>query len=483
MLKKDITPGIIKETKNIYNTINDITETKDKVNEVLNINLTDYNVKCIINWLYSDIEKSKEKLNEVLSEINDEIEEKKHYEVSEHEEELYYILEHKWLDKIFKIKIELVDQIFKDYSKHWNNLSWEDILRKYKLKPEVWSLIKNKLRLYKASDVISPYTAENLSEEELEEKIHEAIDENISRTKDKMIDTYDKKFKQEAKKAMKIAWNFEVQLDMLQKVIECYKPKKQDFTPETPKNNEEVTILFSDIHIWKKDTHLIKERIHKMTNDIMNRRESIVNIVWLWDYVETIVEWGMHPWQIEHMVWPFWFDLIMEVVALLENMLITLYKYWKKVKLLGISGNHDRLTSDNQWDMEKTWWIIIYELIKRGLQNLDIEINFFREEWNNIELDDFNLIINHWTKNNTGKNPKDILWEYWKQDKHNIIAFWDKHHLEMNDVADNATKVIVPALAWAWEYDKRLVLSSYPWYVIIEKNQDWLPNTLVRRMK
>jgi len=66
-------------------------------------------------------------------------------------------------------------------------------------------LIKNKLRLYKASDVISPYTAENLSEEELEVKIHDAIDENISSTKEKMIDTYDKVFKKEAKKAMKQA--------------------------------------------------------------------------------------------------------------------------------------------------------------------------------------------------------------------------------------------------------------------------------------
>ena len=81
-------------------------------------------------------------------------------------------------------------------------MSGEEILQKYKIKPEVFTLLKNKLRLYKASDVISPFTAETLPEEELDEKIHEAIDDNISRTKEKMIKTYEVTFKKEAKKAM-----------------------------------------------------------------------------------------------------------------------------------------------------------------------------------------------------------------------------------------------------------------------------------------
>lgn len=479
MLKKEITPEISQEVLKVYKEEQSIRKTKDRVNELLGISLTFHNTRTIINSLKDEIDD----VEEVLHEINDEIDEVLHYEVIEEEDGHYYILEHKTLEKAYKLSVHLIDNIFKDYSKHGNNLSWEEILRKYKLKPEVWSLIKSKLRLYKASDVISPFTAATSTEEELHQKIDEAIDENISRTKEKMITTHEKKFRQEAKKAMKIVWDFEYKLQMLRDVLEAYEPKKIDFTPKKPENNDEITVLFSDVHIGKKDTHLIRERIYKMTNDILNRRESNINLIGLWDYVETLVEWGMHSGQIEHMVWPFWFDLMMDVVNLLEQMLITLYKNWKRVTLYWIAWNHDRLTKDNQADMEKTWGIIIYELIKRWLANLEIDIEFFREEWNSLDLDDFNFIINHGTKRNTSINPKQILWEHWNQLKHNIIAFWDKHHLEAMDVADNATKVIVPALAWAGEYDQRLVLSSYSWYVIVEKNEDWLPNTIVRRLK
>lgn len=122
-------------------------------------------------------------------------------------------------------------------------------------------------------------------------------------------------------------------------------------------------------------------------------------------------------------------------------------------------------------------------MVKRWLQNLDIEINYFREQWNSIELNDFNFIINHWEKNNTSMNPKQILWEHWIKWKHNIICFGDKHHSQLIDVADDATKIIVPALAWAGDYDKRLCLSSYSGYVIVEPNDDWLPNTIFRRLK
>jgi len=351
MRKRELTPEIIQKVVDVYTEIKDIAETKDTVNNILNINLTDYNINQIVEWIDSDIEE----VEDILQELNDDIVEKQTYETIEEKDWHHYLLTHASLEKTYKLKVSFVDNIFKDYSKHGNNLTGEEILRKYKIKPEVWSLIKTKLRLYKASDVISPFTAETLSEEELDIKIEEAIDENISRTKEKMIDTYDVKFTREAKKAMKIAWNFEYKLWMLKEVIKNYKPKDIKFTPEKPKNNDEVTVLFSDIHLGKKDTSLIANRIWTMTNDLLNRPESVINMVWLWDYVETIVEWGMHQWQIEHMEWPFGFNLIMEVVTLIENMLLELHKAGKQVSLYGIAWNHDRLTADYRGDQEKTW--------------------------------------------------------------------------------------------------------------------------------
>jgi len=113
----------------------------------------------------------------------------------------------------------------------------------------VFSLIKSKLRLYKASDVISPYTAETLPEEELEERIHEAIDENISNTKEKMLDTYEKQFKKEALKAMKAVGNFEYQLEAIKKAVDNYSPKVFQFEPIEYKNSKEKDFIITDLHI------------------------------------------------------------------------------------------------------------------------------------------------------------------------------------------------------------------------------------------
>ena len=475
MNTKNITENIQELIKTTYKELESIRQTRDKVNDILWISLTYHNVRDIINGLNNEIDETLQ----VLQDLNNEITNNNHYEIIEND----YILTHKWLNKVFKISIKLVDEIFKDYSKHWNNLSWECILRKYKIKPEVWNLIKNKLRLYKDSDVISPYTAESLQPEQLDQVIETAIDENISNTKEKMLNTYEKKYSKEAKKAIWIIANYEYQLNLLQNAIKDYKPRVLNFNRIAPKNNENLTIFMSDIHIWKQNTIEIQKRIDTITNDLLNRNESNINIIWLWDYVETIVEWWMHPWQIEGMDWIYWYDLIMLAVEMLENMFVELYKNWKNVNVIWISWNHDRLTKDNKWDLEKTGWIIIFEMIKRWLQNLNIKIQFLRDEWNAFDLDDFHYIINHWTKNNTSINASKILWEYWDKHKHNIIAFWDKHHTELNDVHDNATKIIVPALAGPGEYDKRLALSSYPWYVIVEKNSDNLPNTIIRRLK
>jgi len=198
MKKQLLTPEIQEKVLEVYEELNSIRWTRDKVNQLLNISLTFHNVRDIVQWTQEDIEHIKT----VLEEMNEDIAWVQRYEIKDND----YILTHKWLNKVFKISIDLVDNIFKDYSYHWNNLSWEEILRKYKIKPEVFSLIKSKLRLYKASDVISPHTAETLPEEELDIKIHEAIDENISKTKEKMLNTYEKQFKKVALSAIKKVW-------------------------------------------------------------------------------------------------------------------------------------------------------------------------------------------------------------------------------------------------------------------------------------
>lgn len=94
------------------------------------------------------------------------------------------------------------------------------MLSKYELKPEVWHMIKNRLRLYKDSNTISPYTAENTPEDILEEIVTEASARHIDTLKHKMISTHEILFKKESKRAIKTLANAEYFFENLESYIE-----------------------------------------------------------------------------------------------------------------------------------------------------------------------------------------------------------------------------------------------------------------------
>jgi len=86
----------------------------------------------------------------------------------------------------------------------------------------------------------------------------------------------------------RILLSYETFLEYMQKYIENYKPKEIDFEIEQIDNNDGITILFSDLHIWKMDTKAVLERIRLMWMDIIKRPERKVNLLCLWDLFETI---------------------------------------------------------------------------------------------------------------------------------------------------------------------------------------------------
>jgi len=71
--------------------------------------------------------------------------------------------------------------------------------------------------------------------------------------------------------------------------------------------------------------------------------------------------------------------------------------------------------------MEFTGELVIYEMIKRGLQNTKIEIEYLRGMWNSVKTENFHYIVNHGYANHTKKKSEEILWEYGDNKEHNII--------------------------------------------------------------
>ena len=398
---------------------------------------------------------------------------------------VFYYKDETWTKKI-SIPIDEVRHIWEDYSKHWTNLTWQQIIVKYELNPKVWQLIKSRLQLYKDSDIIPDFILEKIEQTDWTEKVEEVIEEVshkavFNKYNNILVWKYNRNKESEYKRAITQLYDTENFLEMLRWFIDNYEPKEIKFDSVEQINNDNLYVAISDIHLWKEWTQDILKRINNIVEDISNRPENNITMFCLWDIVENLVLWGIHKWQVENMDWPFNFDLIMYTANVFEQMLIKIRKSWKNVKFIWQTWNHSRVSEKD--NMDYTWWLVIYEMIKRWLQTTDIQVDYLRDIWWSYISDDLHFILQHWHLWWTKKKTKDILWEFWDNKKHNIILQWHIHHWQMEDWSDNATRITIPWLAGSWNYDQALWLSSYPWYVTIKTNENWLPNVQFIRLK
>ncbi len=416
------------------------------------------------------------KLKEVIQELNEKTTEEKLYDVVDGH---YHFVKE---DLLYKIPVEEIDGMFYDFSKHWANLTGEQMLAKYQLKPEVWHMIKNRLRLYKDSNVISPHTAETTPEGELEEIITEASARHIDTIKDKMVKTHEKLYAEESKRAIKTLSNLEYFLENVERFIKEYKPKNIHFTPQNISIGiPPLTIAMSDFHFGKAWTKAIVERMSYIRNYVLSQPNTEVQIVSLGDLAEAFVEGGMHPWQ-EAMMELKGFDLMLFISNIFEQFLSDLYTSGKRVSFVWIGGNHDRLGKTHSDDMQRTWALVVYELIKRGLSKSEIEVKILREKIESFDFWPNRFIIAHGDDGFSNRKPEDILWKNWDNTRHNVILFGDKHNCKISETK-NATMIGLPALAGKGEYDARLDLHSESGFIVVEPNTSNSVDIQLRRLK
>lgn len=420
-----------------------------------------------------------------LDRLNSDTDEPKRYDIEENNYVFYKKrVDWSWITDRYEIPIFFVDDIFKHYSRYGKDRTQQQCIDQFKVKPWVWNLLKTRLLLTKFSNILSPVSLEKLEkkwEAEVDKIIYEATYENIQdKHKEKFKTTYDTIFKKEWKEAMRVLANVDSFCEHLQQYIAWYKPKNYQFR-SLPKNNSKNAIYaMADMHLWMKSTDDILKRLEIMTNDIINDQAENIHLINLGDLAETLVEWGMHSWQVEDMDWIYGFDLMMFVVENFENMLVNIRKH-KRVSFTGIGWNHDRLLQQHNQDGRRMWALAIYELVKRWLANTDIDITYFHEKINSRDIGWLHIITHHWDDGFSNKKPEDILWKHWIPNKQNIIIHWDKHHWTMKEAKD-AMMIGTPALANRGTYTKMIDAWSECGYVRIQENTYGTFNILLSRL-
>ena len=142
----------------------------------------------------------------------------------------------------------------------------------------------------------------------------------------------------------------------------------------------------------------------------------------------------------------------------------------KQIQFKGMWWNHDRMSTKNEWDNERIFSTIFYEMLKMYFKNANIEIEYFSKRLWLFTIDNLDYATNHWE-------------EFWKikadalrskvmtKTNHHLVALFAHYHSASIEQGNNITKVWIPWLAGENEYDERLLLKSDPWYVRIQQNR------------
>lgn len=137
----------------------------------------------------------------------------------------------------FVIPCAEADKLFFDYSEKGLDLSQEEIIQNYRLKPEAWNAIKSAFRLYKKSHVVSPYTLETAEPEVLDHIIEDANAVHIDRFREKFKSDYDRQYELNVKKWKSFYYTERLRMEEWERVMANWKPMPVTL-PELPEKRE-----------------------------------------------------------------------------------------------------------------------------------------------------------------------------------------------------------------------------------------------------
>ena len=454
-----------------------------KVSKELGFILQDEDVQEIIQKAKELVKANRNVRNNQLKELNEAIEDKKKYDFIDNQYVLYTTKSsaNGKVPVVFKLDLETVDSIFNDYSKHWGNMSWEAICKKYKLKPKVRSLIKSQIWLYKDSHILSPMSMDIATENgTIEAVIEEATYNNYQdKYKDKYYDIDIEVLRKDYKRIAKIQGTLEGFLKHIEPLLNSIKPIKVEVLKHKVYKWVTPVYHFGDTHLGKRETDKVIARMDAMANDIIKEPSKDIVLNCWGDIFETLVAGGMHTGQVEGMDWVFWYELFMYSVNVYVNMLTKILKSGKRIKFIGIGGNHDRPVEINDKSPERTYALIFYKMLESYLKNANIEFQIVTDRVGKFTVDWIDYLMTHEPLHNG--QPEKMGWKYGSTDNQTVYVHFDRHKEDVF-TGKNITQVGVNAMAWSNDYDTRMWLHWYTGYTKTRKNEFGLPDYLSKRL-
>lgn len=404
-------------------------------------------------------------------------------------DEKYHVIDgtYKWKAKHgpISLPVELADQMFYEYSRHGLDLSQSQMRQKHDVKIWEWNSIKNTLFLYKDSNIISPYTEDNTPKEDLQKLIDDRMDLKM-KDKQRLIESsYNKetikRYKKVIEKDAVNAFALENMIDELNDITAEWKTKTATVkrTPDFKTERRWLVVTLADLHIGARveglrltpeyNSDQARHLLDLAARRINAMRPTDVSLLFLGDLIESFT--GMnHPnsWQsVEYgMIGA---RVIKEAISLIEEFIA---KVDNVREILGVAGNHDRITASNKEDRRGQVAEIIFYMLQR-LYGAEIQIEY-SDLVLSRQIDGIQYVIAHNDKK-VLREGKQIVIDYGDSKLFNVIIGAHVHNRKVLEDERSYRWVIAPALFTGNRHSEENAWFARPGILVFENDGSGKP--------
>lgn len=383
---------------------------------------------------------------------------------------------------VINLPVEFIDQLFFEYSNKGRNYTPRRICHKHKLKPWQFQSIKNRLELFKDSNIFSPYTWDNTPLGEREAMVAAKIRLKLEDTGHVLQEQHEKEvlkaYKAELEKGAKSKFfGDELKAELLTHlpIIEKYRISR---IPE-PYKIDCISATITDLHIGAQveglratqdyNNEVCKARLKEIAEIINEQGAKEVDVNILGDLIESFT--GLnHPNSFKSMQYgQFGVKVVIEAYMIILYFLSLIHNL-RSVN--GVGGNHDRPTASNKEESNGEIAELIFFMLAQSLKSIKFTYN---HSVNAQVIDGINYILVHGDKGHS-KDSKigALVFNHGKQDMFNLVLAGHFHSRITGCDSSKYRKITVPSVFTGNAYSDDLGFSGTAGFIIIS-NRNGLP--------
>jgi hypothetical protein len=375
---------------------------------------------------------------------------------------------------LINLPVEFIDNLFFEYTTKGRNYTPRRICHKHKLEPWQFKSICNKLKLFKDSNVFSPYTWDNTPLDEREAMVAAKIRLKLEDTGHVLLEQHEKEiskaYKLEIEKGAKSKFfGDELKAQLLDHLptIEKYRIAR---IPE-PYKTDCIVATITDLHTGAQveglratkdyNNEILRAKLKEVASIINEHGAKDVDVNILGDLIESFTglnhanSWkSMQKGMYGVTVVKECYSIVLDFLCSINNL--------RSVN--GVGGNHDRPTASNKEESNGEIAELIFFMLEQSLKTIKFT---YDHSLNAQVIDGINYILVHGDKGHSKDNKiGTLVFNHGRQDMFNLVLAGHLHSRITGCDSSKYRKITVPSIFTGNQYSDDLGFNGTSGFLI-----------------